>query len=101
MRKAQLLEVGLALVAGYAMAVATSRPSAGQPPALEALPAREPAATTRFHTTVLNTGGAYPMLILTETNTGHCWMLESGPQEDEEWRDLGTPGTARRHGRGE
>jgi hypothetical protein len=95
MRKSQLLVVGLALVAGYVLAVALNRPTAGQPPALEALPAHQP-AIWRFHTTVLNTGGSYPLLILTDTTTGHCWMLESGPQEEEEWRDLGAPGSPKK-----
>jgi hypothetical protein len=93
MRKSQILVVGLALVAGYVAAVALNRPSAGQPPALEALPAHQPSTQPRYHTTVLSTGGSYPLLILTDTTTGHCWMLESGPQEEEEWRDLGGPDT--------
>jgi hypothetical protein len=96
MRKSHLLVVGMALVAGYAAGTALNRPTAGQGPALEALPAPRPAVPERFHTTVLNTGGSYPLLILTETTTGHCWMLECGPQEDEEWRDLGTPSAARK-----
>jgi hypothetical protein len=93
MRNSQAIVAGLALAAGYALAVATSRPTAGQPPAIEALPTPQPVAPARFHTTVLNTGGSYPLLILTDTTTGHCWMLESGPQEQEEWRDLGAPST--------
>lgn len=88
--------MGLALVAGYASAVALNRPSAGQPPAIEALPAHQPPALPRFHTIVLNNGGSFPLLILTDTTTGHCWMLESGPQEEEEWRDLGGPGIPKR-----
>jgi hypothetical protein len=96
MRKSQVLVVGLALMAGYVLAAALNRPTAGQPPALEALPAQQPAAIWRFHTTVLNTGGSYPLLILTDTTTGHCWMLESGPQEEEEWRDLGAPGSPKK-----
>jgi hypothetical protein len=96
MRKSQVLVVGLALVAGYVLAVALNRPTAGQPPALEALPSHEPDTRARFHTTVLNNGGSYPLLILTDTTTGHCWMLESGPQEEEEWRDLGAPGSSRK-----
>lgn len=96
MRKSQVLVVGLALAAGYVLAVALNRPSAGQPPALEAMPEHQPANQPRFHTTVLNNGGSYPLLILTDATTGHCWMLESGPQEDEEWRDLGAPGTPRK-----
>lgn len=96
MRKSQVLVVGLALMAGYVLAVALNRPTVGQPPALEALPAHEPTTLSRFHTTVLNNGGSYPLLILTDTTTGHCWMLESGPQEEEEWRDLGAPGSAKK-----
>jgi hypothetical protein len=96
MRKSQILVAGSAFVAGYVLAVALSRPTAGQPPALEALPAHQPAAVSRFHTTVLNSGGSYPLLILTDTTTGHCWMLESGPQEEEEWRDLGAPDSPKR-----
>ena len=96
MRKSQVLVVGLALVAGYVLAVALNRPTAGQPPAIDPLPAPHAAASWRFHTTVLNNGGSYPLLILTDTTTGHCWMLESGPQEEEEWRDLGKPGAPKR-----
>jgi hypothetical protein len=96
MRKSQTFVVGLALAAGYVLAVFLNRPTAGQVPALEALPAPQPAAVWRFHTTVFNTGGGYPLLILTDTTTGHCWIRESGPHEDEEWRDLGTPGTPRK-----
>jgi hypothetical protein len=94
MRKSQVLAVGLALVAGYAAGSALNRPTAGQAPALEALPVRQPAEVWRFHTTVVNSGAAYPLLILTDTTTGHCWVRESGPQEDEDWRDLGTPGSS-------
>ena len=96
MRKSQVLIVGLALVAGYVLAVALSRPTAGQPPALDALPAHQPVTPSRFHTTVLNNGGTYPLLILTDTITGHCWLLESGPQDEEEWRDLGAPDSPRK-----
>ena len=39
MRKSQMLVVGLAVVAGYVLAIALNRPTAGQPPAVEALPA--------------------------------------------------------------
>jgi hypothetical protein len=93
MRKSQILVVGLALAAGYASGQAFNRPTAGQAPALEALPAPRPASVWRYHTTVVNSGAAYPLLILTDTATGHCWIRESGPQGDEEWRDLGTPGS--------
>ena len=93
MRKSHLLVVGLALVAGYAAGIAINRPTAGQGPAIEALPYPPPVAPERFHTTVVNNGGSYPLLILTETTTGHCWILECGPQEEEEWRDLGAPGS--------
>jgi hypothetical protein len=96
MRKSQILVVGLALVAGYVAGGALNRPTAGQMLALEALPAPQPAAVWRFQTTVVNNGGSYPLLILTDTTTGHCWLLESGPQEDEEWRDLGTPGSLKK-----
>lgn len=96
MRKSQILVVGLALIAGYTAAISLNRPTVGQPPALEALPSRPPAAEARFQTTVINNGGAYPLLILTDVTTGHCWMLESGPQEEEEWRDLGGPDAARK-----
>lgn len=95
MRTPQALVVGMAVAAGYIGAVALNRPTAGQPPAIEALPGHTPSYPPRFHTTVLNTGGSYPMLILTDTTNGHCWMLESGPQEEEEWRDLGSPGSPR------
>ena len=91
MRRSHILVVGLALVAGYVAGVALNRPTAGQVPALEALPAQQSAATWRFQTIVVNSGAAYPLLILTDTTTGHCWVRESGPQEEEEWRDLGTP----------
>ena len=96
MRKSQVLVVALSLVAGYVLAIALNRPTAGQPPALEALPTSPPAAVWRFHTTVINTGGSYPVLILTDTTNGHCWILESGPQEEEPWRDLGIPGSSRK-----
>ena len=96
MRKPQMFVVGLALVAVYVLAAFLNRPTAGQPPALEALPLHEPAAVWRFHTTVVNTGGSYPLLILTDTTTGHCWIRESSPQDDDEWRDLGTPGVTRK-----
>jgi hypothetical protein len=96
MRKSQALFVGLAVVAGYAMAVALNRPSAGQPPAADPLPARQPGPIWRFHTTVINGGGSYPLLILTDTTDGHCWLRDSSPQDDDEWRDLGTPGAARK-----
>jgi hypothetical protein len=46
--------------------------------------------------TVVSNGGSYPLLILTDTTTGHCWVRESGPQDDEEWRDLATPGSAKK-----
>jgi hypothetical protein len=98
MRKSQILVIALSLMAGYVLAIALSRPTAGQPPALEPLPASRPAAWWRFHTTVLNNGGSYPILVVTDTTDGHCWLIESGPQEDEEWRDLGTPGSPRRVG---
>jgi hypothetical protein len=91
MRTSQVVVVGLALVVGYAAGIALNRPTAGQAPALEALPAPQPAAVWRFHTTVVNSGAAYPLLILTDTTTGHCWVRESSPQEDEVWRDLGIP----------
>jgi hypothetical protein len=96
MRRFQVLVVGLALVAGYAAGVALNRPTAGQSPALEALPAPQPTAVSRFHTSIVNSGAAYPLLVLTDTTTGHCWVRESGPQEDEDWRDLGTPGSAKK-----
>jgi hypothetical protein len=96
MRKSQVLVVALSLAAGYVLAIALNRPTAGQPPAIEALPASPPAAVWRFHTTVVNNGGTYPVLILTDTADGHCWVLESGPQEEERWRDLGTPGSAKK-----
>ena len=96
MRKPQILAIALSLMAGYVLAIALNRPTAGQPPALEALPASQPAAAWRFHTTVMNNGGTYPVLIVTDTTNGHCWILESGPQEEEEWRDLGTPGSPRK-----
>jgi hypothetical protein len=95
MRNSRGFVVAMALVAGYALALATSRPTAGQPPAIEAIPTPQP-APVRYHTTVLNTGGSYPLLILTDMMTGHCWMLESGPQEEEEWRDLGAPGSPKK-----
>ncbi len=95
MRMSQALVVGMALAAGYIGGFTLNRPTAGQPPAVDPLPTGLPVLQTRFQTTVLNNGGSYPLLILTEITTGHCWMLESGPQEDEEWRDLGTPGSAR------
>ncbi len=94
MRMSQALVVGMALAAGYIGGFTVNRPTAGQPPALDPLPSASTAIPTRFQTTVLNNGGSFPLLILTETTTGHCWMLESGPQEDEEWRDLGTPAKA-------
>jgi hypothetical protein len=94
MRKSQMLVVGLALVAGYVLPAFLNRPTAGQVPRLEALPAPQPSAVWRFHRTVVNTGGAYPLLILTDTTTGHCWIRESSPQDDDQWRDLGTPGAA-------
>jgi hypothetical protein len=96
MRKSHVLVVGLALLAGYAAGVALNRPTAGQATALEALPAAQPAAVWRFQTTVVNGGGSYPLLILTDTTTGHCWVRESSPQDDEDWRDLGIPGAARK-----
>jgi hypothetical protein len=95
MRKSQVFVVTISLVAGYVLAIAFNRPTAGQPPALEALPPQPAAAVWRFHTTVINNGGSYPVLIATDTTNGHCWILESGPQQDEEWRDLGTPGSAK------
>jgi hypothetical protein len=96
MRKSQVLVVGLAVVVGYILAIALNRPTAGQPSSLEALPAPQPSAVWRFHTTVINGGGSYPLLILTDTTTGHCWFRDSSPQDDAEWRDLGTPGTSRK-----
>jgi hypothetical protein len=96
MRKSRFLVVAFSLLAGYVLAITLNRPTAGQAPALEALPASHPAAVWRFHTTVMNTGGSYPILILTDTTNGHCWILECGPQEEEGWRDLGTPGSPRR-----
>jgi hypothetical protein len=96
MRKSQIVVVALALVAGYAAGLAQNRPTAGQQPALEALPAPQSAAVWRFHTTVVNNGGSYPLLILTDTTNGHCWLLECGPQQEEEWRDLGAPATPKR-----
>jgi hypothetical protein len=97
MRKSQVLVVGLSIVAGYVLAIAFNRPSAGQPPALEAMPAApQAAAVWRFHTTVINGGGSYPFLILTDTTNGHCWIRDSSPQDDDEWRDLGTPGIPRK-----
>jgi hypothetical protein len=96
MRKSQVLVVGLAVLAGYAAGSALNRPTAGQAPAIVALPAPQPAAVWRFQTTVVNSGGSFPLLILTDTTTGHCWMLESGPQQKEEWRDLGTPDTPKK-----
>ncbi len=96
MRKSQVLVVGLALVAGYVLAIALNRPTAGQPPAVEPLPAPQPAAVWRFHTTVINGGGSYPLLILTDTTDGHCWLRDSSPQDDDEWRDLGRPGAPRK-----
>ncbi len=96
MRKSQIFVVGLALAAGYILSAFLNRPTAGQPPALEAMPGRDPASVWRFHTTVVSTGGSYPLLILTDTTTGHCWIRESSPQDDDEWRDLGTPGIPRK-----
>jgi len=96
MRKSQVLVVTTSLVAGYILAIASNRPTAGQPPALEALPHQPAAAVWRFHTTVVNKDGTYPVLILTDTTNGHCWILESGPQEEEQWRDLGSPGSSKR-----
>lgn len=96
MRTSQALVVGIALAAGYIGGLTLNRPTAGQPPAVDPLPIASPSIPSRFQTTVLNSGGSYPLLILTDTITGHCWMLESGPQEDEEWRDLGTPGSTRK-----
>ncbi len=96
MRKSQISVVGLALAAGYVLAGFVNRPTAGQSPALEALPAPHAGAVWQYHTTVVSTGGGYPLLILTDTTTGHCWIRESSPQDDDDWRDLGTPGTPRK-----
>jgi hypothetical protein len=96
MRKSQVLVVTISLVAGYVLALAFNRPTVGQPPALEALPPQRADAVWRFHTTVISGGGSYPVLVVTDTTNGHCWILESGPQEEERWRDLGIPGSSRR-----
>jgi hypothetical protein len=96
MRNSQFLTVGLALLAGYVLAMALNRPIAGQAPSLDPLPTRPSGATWRFHMTVVNNGQAYPLLIVTDTTSGHCWVRESGPQEEEEWRDLGSPEAARK-----
>ncbi len=96
MRNAQVLVVGLALLSGYVLAMAINRPSAGQSPAIDPLPDRPATVVSRYQTTIVASNQPYPLLILTDTATGHCWVRESGPQEEDEWRDLGAPASARR-----
>lgn len=96
MRNAQVLVVGLSLLSGYALAMALNRPSVGQSPAIDPLPDRPGPTVPRYLTTIVSSNQSYPLLILTDTATGHCWVRESGPQEEEEWRDLGAPASARR-----
>jgi hypothetical protein len=95
MRKSPILAVCLALAAGYILATALNRPSAGQPPALEPLPASQPAAVWRYQVTVAREGH-YPLLILTDTTTGRCWVRESNPHDSDDWQDFGTPSAARK-----
>jgi hypothetical protein len=95
MRKTPILAVCLALVAGYLLANALNRPSAGQPPAIEPLPAPQPAAVWRYQVTAAREGN-YPLLILTDTTTGHCWVRESNPHDNDDWHDFGTPAAARK-----
>jgi hypothetical protein len=90
MRKSPILAVCLALAAGYLLATALNRPSVGQPPALEGLPAPQPAAAWRYHVTVAREGN-YPLLILTDTTTGHVWVRESNPHDSDNWHDFATP----------
>src|SRR5262249_18018713 len=94
MRKSPILAVGLALATGYILAPALNRPPAGQPPALEPLPAPQPAAAWRYQVTVAKEGH-YPLLILTDTATGHCWVRESNPHDGDDWHDFGAPAASK------
>jgi hypothetical protein len=84
MRKSPILAFCLALAAGYLLATALNRPSVGQPPALEPLPAPQPAAVWRYQVTIAREGN-YPLLILTDTTTGHVWVHESNPHDRCQW----------------
>jgi hypothetical protein len=95
MQKSRILAVCLALAAGYLLATVLNRPSVGQPPVLEPLPAPQPAAAWRYHVTVAQEGN-YPLLILTDTTTGHVWVRESNPNDNEDWHDFGTPAASRK-----
>src|SRR5262249_40420551 len=95
MRKSPILTVGLALAAGYLLATVLNRPSVGQPPALEPLPPPQPGAVWRYQVTVAREGN-YPLLILTDTTTGHVWVRESNPNDNEDWHDFGTPAASRK-----
>ena len=96
MRKSQVLVVGLALVAGYVLAVALNRPTVGQPPALEALPVHQPDAVARFHTTVLNNGGSYPLLILTDIITGTAGCSRADPRKKKNGVTSATTGSSKK-----
>ncbi|MHB1560096.1 MAG: hypothetical protein ACYC61_21810 [Isosphaeraceae bacterium] len=96
MRNAQMLVVGLSLLSGYVLAMAVNRPIAGQSPSIAPLPDRPAPVVARYQTTIVSSNQSYPLLILTDTATGHCWVRESGPQDEDEWRDLGAPASARR-----
>ena len=76
MRKSPILAFCLALTAGDLLATVLNRPSVGQPPAMEPLPPPQPGAAWRYQVTVAKEGN-YPLLILTDTATGHCWVRES------------------------
>jgi hypothetical protein len=95
MRKSRILAVCLALAAGYLLATALNRPSVGQPPVLEPLPAPQPGAVWRYQVTVAREGN-YPLLILTDMTTGHFWVRESNPQDNDGWQDFGSPAEARK-----
>jgi hypothetical protein len=95
MRKSPILAVGLALATGYLLATAPNRPSAGQPPALDPLAAPQPPAVWRYQVTIAREGN-YPLLILSDTTTGHCWVCESNPHDNDDWHDFGTPAAARK-----
>jgi hypothetical protein len=95
MRKSPVLAVCLALVAGSILATALNRPLAGQPPALKPLPAPQPAAVWRYLVTIAREGN-YPLLIVTDTTTGHVWVRESNPHDSDDWHDFGTPTASRK-----